>query len=193
MKERAQQGYDKNFMYANIETLQSMGSGRPLKRRIDLPDEIEVYGYGGQKNNIWEFQKNQMRKHIASDHKNYYTFSKDYNSGAFPVVNENEVAWEEKKQSEGRWRSKNGFDTLNKRQNWNELPKKVPESVAANLAIPYIQQIAEMKTGLKPKPFNADDPSKVDFHSAVKTSPTFSDKSYFNTVFISGEDMVKEM
>ena len=124
-----------------------------------------------------------MRKVIAKDHANYYTFSKDYNSGAFPVVNENEQAQDEKRHNEGKWRSKAGFDILNKRKNWNELPKKVPESVADNLTIPYISQIAEMKTGLKPKPFNADDPSKIDFHSAVKTSPTFSNRSYFKTVF----------
>lgn len=35
---------------------------------------------------------------------------------------------------------------------------------------------------------------QVDFQSKIKISkPTFSDKEYFNTVFISGDDMVKEL
>ena len=35
---------------------------------------------------------------------------------------------------------------------------------------------------------------KPDFQSKVKSQrPTFSHKEYFNTVFISGDDMVKEM
>ena len=34
---------------------------------------------------------------------------------------------------------------------------------------------------------------KPDFYSKVKNVQTFSDPSYFKTVFISGDDMVKEM
>lgn len=35
---------------------------------------------------------------------------------------------------------------------------------------------------------------KPDFYSKVKSQkPTFSNKEYFNTVFISGDDMMKEM
>lgn len=42
-------------MYANISTLAEMSSGKPLKKRLDLPEEIVPYGYGNQKLNIWEF------------------------------------------------------------------------------------------------------------------------------------------
>ena len=37
------------------------------------------------------------------------------------------------------------------------------------------------------------DYGKDDFYSKVKNKQTFSDPSYFKTVFISGDDMVKEM
>ena len=32
-----------------------MNTGRPLKQRIDVPDGVEIYPYGNQKLNIWEF------------------------------------------------------------------------------------------------------------------------------------------
>ena len=41
--------------------------------------------------------------------------------------------------------------------------------------------------------YNPAEYGKADFYSKVKNKPVFSDPSYFKTVFISGEDMVKEM
>jgi len=38
--------------------------------------------------------------------------------------------------------------------------------------------------------FVPGDVGKVDFQSKVKNMQTFSDPTYFKTVFISGEDMV---
>ena len=46
---------------------------------------------------------------------------------------------------------------------------------------------------LKGAQFNPLDEGKTDFLSKVKTSVTFSDPSYFKTVFISGDDMMREM
>ena len=46
--------------------------------------------------NIWEFQKEQLRKHIANDPSNFYTYSKEHLSLAFPLVNENEIKMKEK-------------------------------------------------------------------------------------------------
>jgi hypothetical protein len=43
------------------------------------------------------------------------------------------------------------------------------------------------------EPFKPDDWSKpVDFAKNFRVPPTFSDREFFNTVFISGDDMVKE-
>jgi len=74
--------------------------------------------------NIWEFQKEQLRKHIANDPSNFYTYSKEHLSLAFPVVNENEIKMKEKEDNESRWKTKAGFDYIMKKQNWNEHPKK---------------------------------------------------------------------
>ena len=101
-----------------------MNSGRPLKQRVEVPDGVEVYPYGNQKLNIWEFQKEQLRKHIANDPSNFYTYSKDYLALSFPMVNEAEIVMREKVENETKWKTKQGFDQVMKRQNWNEHPKK---------------------------------------------------------------------
>jgi hypothetical protein len=46
-----------NMMVKNVEKLRSLSSGRPLKERLNIPEGVEVYQYGNQKLNIWEFQK----------------------------------------------------------------------------------------------------------------------------------------
>ena len=49
-----------NFKTVNKERVHSMNTGRPLKERVEIPDGVEVYPYGNQKLNIWEFQKEQL-------------------------------------------------------------------------------------------------------------------------------------
>jgi len=122
MKQRGEEPVP-DFKRMNIETVHNMNTGRPLKQRIEVPDGVEVYPYGAQKQNIWEFQKEQLRKHIANDPTNYYTYSKEHLSLAFPLVNENEIKMNEKEANEAAWKTKNGFDTLNKNMNWNKHPK----------------------------------------------------------------------
>jgi len=61
LKQRAE-GSPKNVFIDNLELLKSMSHGRPPKERMVIPDGVEVFMYGNQKLNIWEFQKEQMRK-----------------------------------------------------------------------------------------------------------------------------------
>jgi len=42
---------------------------------MNIPEGVEVFMYGNQKLNIWEFQKEQMRKQIATDNTNFYSYS----------------------------------------------------------------------------------------------------------------------
>lgn len=70
--------------------------GKPLKARVDVPEGVEVYQYGGQKGSIWELQKEQLRKTISNDPNNFYTYSKEHLSLSFPLINENEIAYKEK-------------------------------------------------------------------------------------------------
>lgn len=92
----------KDMIVENMLHVHQMNTGRPLKPRIDVPEGFLVHPYGGQSLNIWEFQKEQLRTKIAKDPGNYYTYSKSYNSGAFPVVNElKQVVAEKRKASRG--------------------------------------------------------------------------------------------
>lgn len=54
LRERAKSS-PKNFNHVYKELVNSMNSGRPLKQRVDVPDGLEIYPYGNQKLNIWEF------------------------------------------------------------------------------------------------------------------------------------------
>lgn len=77
-----------------------------------------------------------MRQQISKDTTKYYTYSVEHSSLAFPLVNENEIAAKAKEENERRWKTKNGFDNVMKRQNWNEHPKKPHQSTIDNLKIP---------------------------------------------------------
>lgn len=139
----------KNFSYMNKQRVRSMCSGRPLPERLNIPDGVEVYQYGNQKLNIWEFQKEQLRQQIAKDSSKFYTYSADHLSLAFPVVNENEIQMKEKLENEARWKTKNGFDNVMKRQNWNDHPKRPDQATIDNLTIPYHEQVQDTKKKMK--------------------------------------------
>lgn len=104
-----------NIGNRNKTILKSMSTGRPPKERLDIPAEMQVYGYGSQKLNIWEQQKEHLRKKIAQDTSNYYSYSKEFLSLAFPLINENEIAMKAKQENEARWKTKSGFDNVMKR------------------------------------------------------------------------------
>ena len=87
-----------DYLGQHIQSIRSIDLGKGLKPRIDIPDNIKLYGYGNQKLNLWEFQKDQLRHQVASDTKHHYTYSKDYLQAAFPLTNEIEAAAIEKAQ-----------------------------------------------------------------------------------------------
>ena len=127
-----------NVFHKNMDMLKSMSHGRPPKERMNIPEGVEVFMYGNQKLNIWEFQKEQMRKQIAEDPKHFYSYGKDFLSLAFPIVNEHEQRLKEKEDSEARWKTQKGFDNLLRNENFNAHPKKPPQSVLDDLQIPYV-------------------------------------------------------
>ena len=108
-----------DYIRGNKRTLKAMSSGRPPKARVEVPDGFEIHPYGNQKNNIWEMQKEQMRKVISTDQEHFYTYSKEYLGGQFPLVNVNEIKQNEKKSTEALWITKKGFDKFGKKANWN--------------------------------------------------------------------------
>jgi hypothetical protein len=65
LRSRITQSQD--FTQINIKTIKKSSGNKILQPRIALPPEVEVYQYSGQKLNIWEFQKEQLRKNIVQD------------------------------------------------------------------------------------------------------------------------------
>ena len=169
-----------------------MSGGKPLKPRFDVPDGFEIHPYGNQKQNIWEMQKETLRKVIEKDKEHFYTYSKDYMSGSFPLVNENEIQLKEKLESISRWTTKKGFDNIGKKSNWNEHPLKPDAGKIADLKYPRIKQETFTKNILKGKQYQPSLDGKPDFINRKPSQQTFSKPNYFNTVFISGDGMAKE-
>ena len=52
--------------------------------------------YASQKLNFYDFQKEELRKKLAHDKDTFFTYSKQYLSLAFPMVNEHEIAMKAK-------------------------------------------------------------------------------------------------
>ena len=75
----------------------------------------------------------------------FYTYSAEHLSLAFPIVNENEIALKEKEENERRWKTKNGFDNVDKTLNWNAHPKAPDAAGKHELTIPYHIQRLETK------------------------------------------------
>lgn len=183
----------KDYQRINIQTVHKMNSGRPLKQRIEVPEHVEVYPYGNQKGNIWEFQKEQLRKQIAKDSSNFYTYSKEHLSLSFPLVNENQIKVKEKEDNESRWKTKAGFDVHMKKTNYNQHPKQPHPATQDDLKYSYVDQKMETKMKLQDRQYQPAMDGKADFYSKVPNIRQFSDPDYFKTVFISGDDMMREL
>jgi hypothetical protein len=49
----------------------------------------------------------------------------------------------EKEENEIKWKTKNGFDNLIKKENFALHPKKPPQSILDDLQIPYVDQLKD--------------------------------------------------
>ena len=80
----------RNIIHDNKTLARSMQTtNRGPQERLIVPEGVEQFMYGNQKLNVWEWQKEQLRKKVEQDPSNYYTYSKEHLSLAFPLVNEN--------------------------------------------------------------------------------------------------------
>ena len=64
------------------------------------------------------------------------------------MVNERDMAMKDKVENEAKWKTKSGFDYIQKKENWNEHPKKPDQSKLDDLAIPYVIAMQESKAKL---------------------------------------------
>ena len=135
-----------------------------------------------------------MRKVISQDKAHFYTYSKDFLSGSFPVVNELAEQQKEKAQSQARWLTPKGFDNLDKTKNWNEHPKKPDKAKLEDLKFSHAKQAAFTKAALAKKVYRPQDEGKNVFVAGSVNVPfTFSEQGYFKTVFTqTAEDVEKQ-
>ena len=78
-----------------------------------------------------------------------------------------------------------------KRQNWNTLSKKPTEAEIEALDFPYFEQVKEMRAKLKS--LNRKPILSKDFMSRVPSINTFSEQSYFKTIFSGAADLQSEL
>ena len=171
--------------------------GKLTKReRIEYPEGVEVYLYSGQKLNYFEQQKEEIRKYVANDKAHFYTYSPEHLSLAFPIINENEIAIKEKMLNQSKWKTPDGFHNVVKKpkEEYNAHPKKPPQSVLDDLKDPFYLQKQKKNEALKAlQREEKTDPNNDQFNLNIKPVYTFSNKEYFNTVFLGGDDVIKEM
>jgi hypothetical protein len=166
------------------------------RERIEFPEGVEVYMYSGQKLNYYEQQKEIIRKKVEQDNAHFYTYSPEHLSLAFPIVNENEIEQNEKALNQSKWRTKEGFQNVTKKpkEEYNMHPKKPPQDMLDDLKEPfYIQKELKDKTIKSLQRDLRTDHNKDEFNLNIKPVTTFSKKEYFNTVFLGGDDVIKEM
>ncbi|CAK9115561.1 Uncharacterized protein FLJ43738 [Durusdinium trenchii] len=84
---------------ADAELLAKYGGG----------ENQQAFMYSGQKLNFVERQQDQMRQRLAQHTGITYTYSSEFQSLAFPLVNEEQIARDEKHQARERFISKRGF------------------------------------------------------------------------------------
>ena len=166
------------------------------KPRMEVPEGEEVFMYSGQRLNYYEHQKEELRKTISKDKANFYTYSPEHLSLAFPVVNENEIEYKEKMMSMSKWKTQDGFQNVPKMTIQERLThtKRPPQDVLDDLKDPfYLQKEAKEKALKSLQRDLIANPNKEEFNLNIKPIYTFGKKESFNTVFLGGDDVIKEM
>jgi len=172
------------------------GNRTGRRERVEVPEGQQVYMYSGQRLNYYEQQKEQIRETVSKDKGNFYTYSPEHLSLAFPVVNENQIEYQEKMLNQSKWKTPGGFHNVTKKlkNEYSLHPKKPPQDILDDLNDPYFEQRKKKDQALKSlQREERVDPSKPEFNLNIKETGTFSNKEYFNTVFLGGDDVIAEM
>lgn len=78
-------------------------------------------------------------------------------------MNEDENNAQEKSDNQNGWKTKSGFDILNKKENYNLHPKKPPQSKVDELTIPYLYQKEITREKIQDKVYRPQDEGKPNF------------------------------
>jgi hypothetical protein len=130
LKGRQEQGPHRlDFIGKNVAAITDdpRNKGKPKKEKVDYG---EVYVYSGQKFQYTEMQKELLRQKLSDDHKNHYTYGKDYLSLSMAMVNEEQLAHTAKIETQSKFLDARGFvyPAVRAGKECNEHPKKLPEA-----------------------------------------------------------------
>ena len=78
-----------------------------------------------------------LRKKLSEEQDNFYTYSAEHLTLSFPMVNEGDEVTKEREEAKSKWKTKAGFDNKDKKANFNEHPKRPPQSVIDDLQRSY--------------------------------------------------------
>jgi hypothetical protein len=109
--QRHQQQSPKDYIQANKDAVAAMCKGTYV-RRADRPFEVPEHGvfvYSGQRLEYSEWQKRRMRERMAAQRDTYFTYSLEFQSLAASMVDEVDVAREEKRLEESKRLTPSGF------------------------------------------------------------------------------------
>ena len=124
---------------------------------------------------------------MSNDKRNFFTYSKDHLSLAFPLVNEHEAARQAKLDNQAKWKNASGF-VKQKKENFNLHDKKPPVSVQDALKSAYYIERAFTEECTVKKEYRPTKFGKAEYSGKVKGVETFSDEKFFKTVFATGDD-----
>lgn len=142
-----------------------------MKQLLDIPEEEEIYIYGGQRLNFYNMQKQHQRQRIQKDPKNFYTYSKAHLGLSIDPYNLREVKRHNTIMNKTLMKTKKGFRPLIKRDKLSTFisPKQLHYSQIEDIKNnPYYitrghaEQINNATRGLP-----LSDPNKQEFQSKV--------------------------
>jgi hypothetical protein len=136
------QNYSPDFIARNRAHCES----KDFTPRPRIDSSSDLFLYANQKLNVWEQQKSLLRQSLQPKSKqNHYTYCKDFLQAAFPIAAEQSKV-SEHTLSQAQMLTKDGFDTLNKRDSWNRLSLKLAPSQREDLQIPYYDRYSKKPT-----------------------------------------------
>eukprot|EP00736_Rhodelphis_marinus_P003466 Rmarinus@m.24685 len=185
-EKRLEAGGYTDFIASNI---QQMTFPRREREPVDLPDE--VYVYSGQRLNYGEMQKEALRKELVKDKDNYYTYSKEFFSLGFSLVEMSDVERKEKEANQAKWRTERGFvwPAPKDPSEYNVHPHKLSDHRVEDLKVPFVDNVYTRETSMtQPLP-----PSVKDFNCTSKRPQLFEkDPQFFKSVHLAGVGLALE-
>jgi len=128
-----------DFETQNIEAVR--GEAR-LKDPDDLLDYGKVYNYAGQSLQYVDMQMDFAKMRYMQDYgKVHYTYSKDLLSGAFVLCDPDKQEKKEKRESQARWLTKEGFQWPKARtpKEINGIPEKLPSATFPIIETEFVE------------------------------------------------------